>query len=202
MKEVKEKKEGGAPTLFERSIWKGYGWAAMIVPLLLMLSHWGIFYLFSLNQHEVMNYPEANEICIAWLFFIVFCLVPAAFLPATYLYRRCNLFRIPFLYFIFINVERAYFGAYFCTNEMVDTHYILIYCIITLYVFELAELAFRHMRGVIVFFRRIGYVIGYYFKSTAKWLGEATTCEDELTDGEIDKIIDTVRKLDKKEGRP
>lgn len=191
-------KSSGMPTLGERSIWKGYELGAMIVPLLLMLSHWAIFYVFSQNTHEVLEYPEANEICIAWIFVLLFLVLPLMCLPATYLYRRCNIFRIPFVYFIFINVERAYYGSYFCTNEMVDTHYILIYCIIMLYIFEIAELAFRHLRDIIDFFHRVWQKTYHYFTIVTNWLGENTTCEGELTYEEFEQIVEDMQEEDRR----
>lgn len=206
VKDGSNAKMSGMPTLAERSIWKGYDIAAMVVPFGLMLSHWAIFYVFSQNTHEVLVYPEANEICIAWIFVLLFLVLPLAFLPATYLFRRCNLFRIPFLYFIFINVERWYYGAYFCTNEMIDTHYILIYCIITLYIFELAELALRNFGRIMMHIRFALARINHRLKVFIEWIKEKANCDGGLTDDEIDQITkmmqieDGLRKL-KKEGK-
>lgn len=134
------------PTQGERIIWKLYKWGAIVVPLVLMLTHWYVFYLFSQNTHEVLDYPEVNEFCIAWLYTLVYLVLPSAFLPATFLFRWCNLFRVPFVYFIFINVERWYYGSWFCTNEMVDSHYILIYCTICIYVAELLGVWWRYRK--------------------------------------------------------
>ena len=139
-----DSEESGMPTQGERSIWTLYKWCAVIIPLGIMLSHWYIFYMFSLNTHEVLTYPKDNAMCIAWLYTLVYLVIPLMFLPATYLFRRCDLFRIPFVYFIFINVERWYYGSWFCTNEMVDSHYILIYCTICIYAIELLGLWWRH----------------------------------------------------------
>lgn len=132
------------PTQGERLIWKLYEWGAILLPLAIMLSHWYIFYVFSLNTHEVLAYPEANEICIAWIYTLIYLIIPLAFLPATFLFRWCNLFRVPFVYFIFINVERLYYGSWFCTNEMIDSHYILIYCTMCIYVVELIGVWWRY----------------------------------------------------------
>lgn len=139
-----DSEESGMPTQGERSIWKLYQWCAVIIPLGIMLSHWYIFYVFSLNTHEVLDYPEANTICIAWIYTLIYLVIPLMFLPATYLYRRCNLFRVPFVYFICINVERLYYGSWFCTNEMVDSHYILIYCTLCIYAMEILGALCRH----------------------------------------------------------
>lgn len=150
---IEEGEGNNVPTLSERSIWKFYQWAAVIFPVTLMLSHWSIFYVFSQNTQEVMHYPEENEICIAWIYTFLFMVLPAMTLPASYLFRWCNLFRVPFVYFLFINIERCYYGSWFCTNEMIDTHYILIYCIIGIYALELLGLLLRRKVGVLSYIK-------------------------------------------------
>lgn len=142
------KKRATAPTFCERSIWKFYEVAVVVAPLLLMLSHWYIFWVFSQNNHELMRYSEANEVCIAWIYSVLYLYVPLMILPASYFFRWCNLFRIPFVYFVFINVERIYFGSWFCTNEMIDTHYILIGCIMMIYFMELSGIVIRHFHKI------------------------------------------------------
>ena len=146
MKQEEKKKEnvGRMPTICERRIWKFYEWGVVFAPLLLMLSHWYIFYVFSQNTYELLNYSSANEICIVWIYTILYLYVPAMLLPASYFFKWCNIFRIPFIYFVFINMERLYYGSWFCTNEMVDTHYILIMCILGLYVIELAGMVMKY----------------------------------------------------------
>lgn len=136
------------PSLFDRSIWKFYEWGVVLAPVIIMLSHWYIFYVFSKNTQEVMKYSESNEICIAWIYSILYLYVPLMILPASYFFKWCSLFRIPFAYSLFINVERVYYGSWFCTNEMIDTHYVLIYCIMMMYAFELVELLVKRFRGI------------------------------------------------------
>lgn len=138
----------GFPSLFDRSVWKFYEWGVILAPVIIMLSHWYIFYVFSKNTQEVMKYPESNEICIAWIYSILYLYVPLMILPASYFFKWCSLFRIPFAYFLFINVERWYYGSWSCTNEMIDTHYILIYCIMMMYAFEFVELLVKRLEGI------------------------------------------------------
>lgn len=150
--ESKEEREKcRKPTVCERRIWKFYEWAVVLAPIMLMLSHWYIFYVFSQNNHELLEYSEANEVCIAWIYTILYLYVPLMLLPASYFFRWCNLFRVPFVYFIFINVERWYYGAWFCTNEMVDTHYILIGCIICIYAVEIVGLILKYGREIMMY---------------------------------------------------
>lgn len=146
---MKENEEvDNMPTTLEKAIWTLYHWSAIFVPIGIMLSHWYIFYVFSQNNYELMHYSPANEVCIAWIYTILYLALPAMLVPATYLFRWCNFFRVPYIYFIFINVERWYYGSWFCTNEMVDTHYILIYCIICIYVMELIGLCLKHQKDI------------------------------------------------------
>lgn len=140
--------DSSMPTASERTIWTFYQWAVIFAPIVLMLSHWYIFYVFSQNNYELMHYSPANEVCIAWIYTILYLYVPIMLLPASYFFRWCNLFRVPFIYFIFINVERIYYGSWFCTNEMIDTHYILIYCIICIYGMELVGLVLKYQKNI------------------------------------------------------
>lgn len=75
------------PSLFDRSIWKFYEWGVVLAPVIIMLSHWYIFYVFSKNTQEVMKYPESNEICIAWIYSILYLYVPLMILPASYFFQ-------------------------------------------------------------------------------------------------------------------
>lgn len=147
-KKYVKKVDRSMPTVEERMIWKFYEWGVVIAPILLMLTHWYIFYRFSLNNEELLHYSKSNEICIAWIYTLLYLYMPVMLLPASYFFRWCNLFRIPFIYFIFINVERCYYGSWFCTNEMVDTHYILIYCIACIYVMEITELLIKYRKQI------------------------------------------------------
>ena len=45
---MKEGENGSStPTANERTIWIFYQWAAIVAPIVLMFSHWYIFYVFS-----------------------------------------------------------------------------------------------------------------------------------------------------------
>lgn len=147
MEKVKDQSKVGSLIVCKRSIWKFYEWAVVIAPLILMLSHWYIFYVFSQNNYELLKYSSVNEICIAWIYSILYLYVPLMILPASYFFKWNNFFRIPFVYFIFINIERIYYSAWFCTNEMVDTHYFLIYCIICMYGIEILGMIFKYKKA-------------------------------------------------------
>lgn len=147
-------KDSSRNVVNENGVWKFYRWAAAIFPLLLMLSHWCVFYVFSQNTQELMKYSRQNEICIAWIYVFLFLILPLMTLPASFLYDWCNFFRIPFVYFIFINVERLYYNSWFCTNKMVNTHYILIYCIICIYVMNVIGACVRHRNDLGVYIKK------------------------------------------------
>lgn len=61
MERVKDQEKVSYLVLCKRSIWKFYEWAVVIAPLVLMLSHWYIFYVFSQNNHELLKYSQVNE---------------------------------------------------------------------------------------------------------------------------------------------
>lgn len=185
-KNNKTKNDSNMPTASDKIIWILYQWGAIFVPIGIMLSHWYIFYIFSQNKYELLYYSPANEICIAWIYTILYLAVPMLLLPASYLFRWCNLFRIPFFYFVFINVERLYYGSWFCTNEMVNTHYILIYCIICTYVLELIGLALKHQRNIN---RGIRLLIIHLLRRT-KRLFVTSPARNEM----CDEIIDIIEK--------
>ena len=151
----KDDENVNVPTICDRRIWAFYEWAVIFAPIVLMLSHWYIFYVFSQNQHELMYYSKSNEICIAWIYSILYLYVPLMVLPASYFFRWCNLFRIPFIYFIFINVERWEYGSWFCTNEMIKTHIVLIKCIVCVYAFELIQMYLSNLNTITAFFHGI-----------------------------------------------
>ena len=81
-----ETKDSGDTVVRENSIWRFYQYAAVIFPILLMLSHWCIFYVFSQNTQELMKYSEQNEICIVWIYVFLFLVLPLMTLPASFLY--------------------------------------------------------------------------------------------------------------------
>ena len=169
-------------TLCDRGIWCFYKWGVIVAPLALMFSHWYIFYVFSQNPHELMKYSEANEICIAWIYSILYLYVPLMLLPASYFFKKCDMFRIPFVYFIFINMERLQYGSWFCTNEMVNTHFVLIKCIIGIYGFETLGMFLKNLSNIY----RIGkncIVFAWVFsKKAISWIKNklfSTTEEEE-----------------------
>lgn len=185
MKKDKDK-VSGMPTASERTIWIFYQWAAIVAPIVLMFSHWYIFYVFSQNNYELLHYSSANEVCIAWIYSILYLCVPLMLLPASYLFRLCNLFRVPFVYFVFINVERIYYGSWFCTNEMVDTHYILIYCIICLYVIEGMGLVLKYHRDIARYIK----LSMLHLLRRARGIFTSNSTSDQMSD----EIIDTIEK--------
>lgn len=178
--------DSSMPTASERTIWTFYQWAVVFAPIVLMLSHWYIFYVFSQNNCELLHYSPANEVCIAWIYTILYLYVPIMLVPASYFFRWCNLFRVPFIYFIFINVERIYYGSWFCTNEMVDTHYILIYCIICIYAMELVSLVLKYQKNIN---RGIKLFLLHFLRRTKR-----VFVNSPASDKMSDEIIDIIEK--------
>lgn len=169
-------------TLCDRGIWCFYKWGVIVAPLVLMFSHWYIFYVFSQNPHELMKYSEANEICIAWIYSILYLYVPLMLLPASYFFKKCDLFRIPFVYFIFINMERLQYGSWFCTNEMIETHFVLIKCIIGIYGFEMLGMFLKNLSNLYRIGKNCIAFAWVFLKKAFSWIKNklfSTTDEEE-----------------------
>lgn len=203
--ELKNDDGSGMPTICERRIWKFYEWAVILAPIVLMVSHWYIFYLFSQNKHELMHYSDENEICIAWIYTVLYLYIPIMILPATYFFKWCNMFRVPFVYFIFINVERWEYGSWFCTNEMVKTHIVLIKCIMGLYAFELVEIFLSNLSNIVNFGKNCIVVSYLYIKRGVLWIKDKmfTLSEEEernLQELEFQLFRERMEKRLKEEG--
>lgn len=186
MKEDEKKNDSSMPTITERRIWKFYEWAVVLAPLFLMLSHWYIFWVFSQNNYELLHYSEANTVCIGWIYFILYLYVPGMLLPASYFFRWCGLFRIPFAYLLCINIERWYYGDWFCTNEMVDTHYFLIYCTICAYIVGIIWLAVKYKRDLPKYLGQASF----YIANKCKVMFGKNNIRDE----KYDKIINILEE--------
>lgn len=88
-KQSKDKKKNDSKTIVSVfGIWKYYQWAILIFPMLLMVSHWCIFYVFSQNTQELLQYSDQNVICIAWIYVFLFLVLPLITLPASFLYCK------------------------------------------------------------------------------------------------------------------
>lgn len=142
------------PSPMHKIIWKFYEIAVILLPIIIMLSHWIVFYSFSQNTQELIYYKN-NEICIAWLYIMVYLYLPLMLLPASFFFGWCHFWRVPFIYFIFINIERIVYGSWFCTQNMIDTHYILIYCILGVYIMELIEVICRKKTYIITLIKNL-----------------------------------------------
>ena len=186
--------EAKMSTLCERRIWKFYEFAVILAPIAIMLSHWYIFYVFSQNSHELMHYSDENEPCIAWIYCVLYLYIPLMILPATYFFKWCNLWRIPFVYFIFINVERWEYGSWFCTNEMIKTHTVLIKCIMGIYAFELVEIFLSSLNSIKAYFRGLRRSISIRIR----WQRRKDRMRSEEQFAQIAKWMEEDRK--KKEG--
>lgn len=186
---VDDEKEGEVLAFSERTKGILFKWGAILLSIVIMLSHWYIFYVFSHNTQEVLSYPETNEICIAWIYTLIYLVIPIALVLVTFTYKWINLFKIPFVYFVFVNIERWYYGSWFCTNEMVDTHYILIYCILCLYIMEIIGIMWKNRKYVLIIPKKLLMFISN--KKRGHKINEVTKYNDildKIEGGKHDKV--------------
>ena len=116
-------------------IYNYYRYIIKYCPIVIMLLHWYGTYDFHTNPTEIIIRIEENEPCIAFLYSMTY-IVPVVFmLPASYFYKYCWMFRIPFFYFVGISVSRLYFRSWLITNEMKDVDYLLILFTLSLYIY-------------------------------------------------------------------
>lgn len=178
---VEDEMEGDVLTFSKRTKGLLCTWGAILLSIVIMLSHWYIFYEFSHNTQEVLYYPESNEMCIAWIYGLIYLVIPVALVLVTFSYKWINLFKIPFVYFVFVNIERWYYGSWFCTNEMIDTHYILIYCILCIYAMEIIGIMWKSRKNVIQFPKKV-------LKYIASLKRGSSNKKDDNYDGMINMI--------------
>lgn len=129
-----EKQNEQKEILNKRIFWF-YEWGLKFIPIFLMLCHWYGVFDFHSNPREILICIKENESCIAFLYGMTYVFPLLFMIPASYFYKLCWVFRIPFLYVIGVNMIRIYYGSFIITNEMKDIDYILILFIIAIYLY-------------------------------------------------------------------
>lgn len=138
MKEIKDVKPLNR---LDKSIFWWYEWALKYIPIAIMLGHWYGVFDFHSNPRELLVCIKENESCIAYLYCMTYIFPVLMMMPASYFFQLCWIYRIPFVYAIGVNVERAFYGSWFITNEMYDADVILIIltCILYCYAFVVRQ---------------------------------------------------------------
>lgn len=129
--------------ILHRSIFFFYEQGLKYAPITLMLCHWLGTINFHGNPREIMVDIQENEPCIIFLYFMTYIFPLLFMIPASYFFRHCWIWRIPFTYIIGVNAIRLYYQSFLITNEMEDADYILIILTICLYIYGIVQVLCR-----------------------------------------------------------
>lgn len=124
-----------------RKIFRLYEIGIKWVPIPLMLWHWYGVWDYGHYQRAVILDTEYNGNCIIWIYFLAYVYMPIAMLPASYFFKYCWIFRIPFIYFFGINAIRLYYGHWLIQPEQLEAHHIFIIFTIILYAYGILKAA-------------------------------------------------------------
>lgn len=129
--------------LLNRRIFKFYEQLSKWAPILLMLGHWYGVYDYSHYPRPTIVDTDDNGNCIIWLYFLSYIYMPMAMIPVSYFFRWCWIFRIPFYYFIGINVIRLVYQHWLVTPEQLTAHYVLIGLTTITYIYGIATIIIK-----------------------------------------------------------
>lgn len=129
--------------ILHRSIFFFYEQGLKYVPVVLMLCHWCGTFSFHNNPREIIIDIKENETCIIFLYAMAYIFPLVFMLPASYFFRHCWIWRIPFIYIMGINAIRLYYGSFLVTNEMEDADFIIIILTIILYIYGIIKILCR-----------------------------------------------------------
>lgn len=125
----------------DRRIFALYQFGIQWMPIILMLTHWYGVWDYGNQPRPIVLDTEQNGNCVIWLYSLAYIYMPLAMLPATYFYKYCWMFRIPFIYFFGINAVRLYYQHWLITPEQLEGHHIIIILTIILYIYGFAKIA-------------------------------------------------------------
>lgn len=118
-------------TKVSKRIFNFYRWGLRIVPLLLMLAHWVYVYI-SNNLPETHN-CTGMTIHTVPLYVMAYVFPLAFMLPASYFFRLCTIWRIPFLYLVGVNALHLYNSSVVCTPQIAGQCEVLICVVLVTY---------------------------------------------------------------------
>lgn len=128
-------------TNLSKRILRFYQRGLKIAPLALMLCHWYGVFDYHTNPREVVVACKENQYCIMYLYAMAYVFPVLFMLPASYFFKLCWIWRIPFTYFIGVNVSRLYFGALLVDQSMTHVDYFLVSLTASLYVYAFIQLS-------------------------------------------------------------
>lgn len=125
----------------DRRIFGLYQFGIKWVPVFLMLGHWYGVWDYGYQPRPTILDTEQNGNCIIWLYCLAYVYMPIAMLPASYFFKYCWLFRVPFIYFFGVNAIRLYYQHWLITPEQLEGHHIIIILTIILYAYGFTKIA-------------------------------------------------------------
>jgi hypothetical protein len=120
-----------------KRIFMFYRWSMRVVPLMLMIAHWIYVGMSS-------NLPEAHiDFGTKWhivpLYTMTYIFPLAFMLPASYFFKFCVIWRIPFLYLTGVNVLYIYNASLVCTPHIAGQCKLLMCVILVVYALCIAH---------------------------------------------------------------
>jgi len=126
--------------LLRRKIYHFYEQLSKWAPIVLMLGHWYGVWDYSRYPRPTILDTEDNGNCIIWLYFMAYIYMPFAMIPVSKFFHWCWIFRIPFYYFIGVNVIRFCYQHWLMTPEQLTAHYVLIVLTIITYAYGIVSI--------------------------------------------------------------
>lgn len=114
-----------------------YRWGMRIVPILLMLAHW--VYINISNKLPEADTTIDSGYHIAPLYIMTYVFPMVFMLPASYFFKLCTIWRIPFLYLAGVNVLHLYNASFVCTAPIAEQCRVLMYAIFFVYTLCIAQ---------------------------------------------------------------
>lgn len=114
-----------------------YRWGLRIVPILLMLAHWTYVGISSHLPEAHISVGTGFHLIPLYVMAYVF---PIMFmLPASYFFKFCFIWRVPFLYLGGVNALHIYNATLVCTPQMAGQCKILVCATLAIYAICVAQ---------------------------------------------------------------
>lgn len=123
-----------------RGVVRFYEWLMRYVPIAIMMAHWYGTWDFHHQPRAILLDNQDNEACVAFLYFMVYVFPLISMLPASFFFRLCWIYRIPFYYLFGVNVIRLIHGNWLITSSMMPLNYTLIVLTIYTYIYAFVKL--------------------------------------------------------------
>lgn len=127
--------------ILSKRIFKFYERGLKFFPLAIMATHWYGIFDYHHQPRQIMVVTDENEYCIMFLYVMSYVFPLLSMLPASYFFRLCWIWRIPFVYLMGVNVTRFYFGSWLISEEMVHVDFFLVFLTLMLYGYAFVQLS-------------------------------------------------------------